>query len=138
MSAEAGLHCHDQDEIDVLEKRKDRICGCAGIEHNTALAAELTYFSESREVIVVRLDVDADEVGPGFREGFHIAVRFREHEMGVEKHLVSRIAKGRNRCWTKGEIRDEVAVHNIHVKPFEAKRFNGAGARGEIGVIAGQ
>ena len=58
--------------------------------------------------------------------------------MGVEKHLISGATEGCDRCGPKGKVGDEMAVHDIYMKPLQAEGFNGAGTLAEIGVIASQ
>lgn len=138
LTAEPGLDRHDEHEIDVAQERFDGGGGRVGVEHDAALAAEFTDAPERGGVIVGRLDVDADEVGTGLGEGFDVAVRRVEHQVGIEEGFDAVAAKGGDGLGAEGEIRDKMAVHDIDVQPVEAEFFDQACACGKMRVIAGE
>ena len=138
LAAEARLDGHDEDEIDVSEEGLDGGGGRAGVEDDAALAAEGADARERGGVVIVGLDVDADEVGTGFREGLEVALRLGEHQVRVEKEFDAGTAKGGKGLGAEGEIGDEAAVHDVAVEPGEAEVGDGARARSEVGVVAGE
>ena len=89
-------------------------------------------------MIVGGLDVDADLIGTGAGEGLDVGLRFGEHEMRIEKQFTAVAAEGGDGLGTEGEVRDEVAVHDIHMEPRQAQLLDDGGAGGEMGVVAGK
>ena len=100
LSTETRLHRHDEHEVHLGEVGLDRFGRCAGVEHDAVLAAERVDAREGGGVVVSGLDVDADEFGSGFGEGFDVAVRLVEHEVNVEEELRV-LAQGGDGLWTK-------------------------------------
>jgi hypothetical protein len=138
LAAETGLHGHDQHQIDLVEQRLDRAGRRVGIKHDPALAAERANAGECGGVVVSRLDVDADKIGPGLGKWLDIAMGFVEHEVHVEENFHTGAAQGGNGFWPKSEIRHEMAVHDVDMQPRKAEIGGDPRAGGEVGVIAGK
>jgi hypothetical protein len=89
-------------------------------------------------MVVIGLDVDADEISACVREGFDVVVGAREHQVGVKKKRVTVAAEGGDGFGTERQVRDKVAVHDVDVQPFQAEFCDGGGAGGKVRVIAGK
>jgi len=140
LTAEAGLHRHHQHQINLGEEAFYRISWSVGIEHNTVLTTELADSREGGAVIIVGLDVNADEIRPGLRERFDVAVGLGQHQVGVEES-VAELGKTTQRGYdsrTKREIRHEVPIHDIEVQPLQAVRGHDGGTIAKCGVVSGQ
>jgi hypothetical protein len=63
--------------------------------------------------------VHGDAIGAGRRERFQVRIGGRNHQVDVER--LGRIRPdGAHDVWTHGDVRDEVAVHDVDVNPVGA------------------
>ena len=92
----------------------------------------------SAAVIVIRLDVNAEEICAGFGKGLDVAVRLIEHEVRIEKLFRAGAAERGEDFGTKGKIRHEMPVHNIEMEPACSGLRSCVGAGGQVSVIAGE
>lgn len=138
LSAETGLDGHNEDEIDLGEEVADGYGGGAGIEDDAVLAAEGANLGEQGAVVEGGLDVEADELGAGLGEGFYVEVGLVEHEVDVEEQGGDFAAKFGDHLGAKGEVGDEVAVHDVEVQPGGAGGGDLGGAFGEADVLTGE
>ena len=93
---------------------------------------------EGGPVVVVGLDVHADQVGAGFGEGLDVPVRLGEHQVGVEEQPATGAPQRRQRLGSERQVRDEVSVHQIEVKPVESGLGDARRAGREIRVVSGE
>ena len=138
LSAEAGLHGHDEKEIDLGEEGLGEFGRRAGVEHEAGLATELADAGEQCAVIDGGLEVEADEVGAGFGEGLHEVLGVVQHEVDVEKEAGHLAAELGDHLRAEGEVGHEVAVHDVQVQPRRAGGRDLRGALGQAGVLAGE
>src|SRR5215475_3288521 len=81
--------------------------------------------------------VHGNVVGPGRHEIGNIKVRVFNHQVDVEFSL-RHLAEGRHERRSHGQIRDEMAVHDIDVNHGCAATFDSMDVVGEVGEIGGQ
>src|SRR5262245_6831500 len=60
------------------------------------------------------LDVHGDHGGPGLYERLEVTVRFLDHEVNIQGHLHN-LPDGLHHRHANRQIRDEMAVHHVHV-----------------------
>lgn len=102
------------------------------------MAPESTDAGEGGGMIVVRLNVDADKIGTGFRERFDVMVRFAEHQVRVEEKLGAGAAEGGESLRAEGKVRHKMAIHDVAVQPWQTQFIDDASAGGEVRVVAGK
>ena len=66
-------------------------------------------------MVVIRLNVDTDEIGARAREGLDVVVGSREHQVGVKKKGVTVAAEGGESFGAEGQVGDKVPVHDVEV-----------------------
>ena len=117
LTAETGVHAHDEQQIDVAEVRLDRVVGRLGLERETAPHTERGDLVEQRPRIA-ELDVHGETVGAGLRERVEQAARIVDHQVAVEKEVVC----GRSAATTGGPIErfgHVVTVHAVDVQQLD-------------------
>ena len=80
-------------------------------------------------------DVHRDHGGAGGRERLDVPIGIRDHQVNIERHG-GHAPDRRNDRRPDGNVRHEVAVHDIDVNEIGAPAFgsrDGAPERGEIG-----
>ena len=83
------------------------------------------------------LDVNREHRRAGFREGLEILVRVRDHEVDVERHVGDALDAPHDGRADR-EIRDEMAVHDIHMNQVRPAAFGGGDGVGQPGEIGGK
>ena len=76
---------HDQDQIDHVDHRLDALDRGPGIHGDAGFLAERADRLQRAMNVRTGLDVDGDEVGAGFGEGFQIRIARRDHQVDVER-----------------------------------------------------
>ena len=138
LPAEAGLHGHDEDEIDFPEIGLDRLGGRAGVENESVFATEPTDEREQGAVIEFRFDMETHELRAGFDEGFGVALRLGKHEMDIEEKPGDLRAQLGDHLRPEREIGDEMAIHDVEMEPGGVGGGDKGGTFGETGMLAGE
>ncbi len=137
LTAEAGIHAHDQDVVDKIEDFGKGFDGSGGIEDYAGLAAVRS--DEVKRAIEMDAGflVDGHPVGAGFG-------KFGDEEIGIFDHQVAiegdfelfpqRAHDGR----TDGEIGDEVAVHDVEVEDGATAIDGLLGVNGKLREVGGE
>ena len=137
MAAEARIDRHHQDEIDQVDDRLDGLDRRARIERHAGLLAERADRLQRAVDVRARLDVHGDDVGAGLGEGLEIGIAGRDHQVHVE-HLPGVRAQRLHHVRADGDIRHEVAVHDVDVDPVGAGGIDRAHLLAELGEVGGQ
>src|SRR5690606_14074192 len=137
LAAEAGVHAHDEDEVDVVDDVLEHRDGRGGIDGDAgalALGAD-----RLQRPVQVRpcLGVDGDDVGAGAREGSDVGIDRGDHQVAVE-HLGGQRAQRRHHQRPDGEVGDEMAVHDVDVDIVGATLVDGPDLLAEAGEIGGE
>ena len=138
LSAEAGLHGHDQHEVNVGQEVAHRLGGGVGIEDDAVEAAEGADLREQGAMVEARFDVEADQLCAGGCEGFGVALGFVEHEVHVEEKTGDLAAEFGDHLRAEGEVGHKVPVHDVEMQPGRPSSRYLRGAFGEAGVLAGE
>ena len=83
------------------------------------------------------LEVEHDQVASSGREPFEVAQRLGNHQVGVERQRTAR-ADGGHHCRAKGDVVDEVTVHDVEVDRVHPGRGRPDDLRPELGEISVQ
>ena len=73
-------------------------------------------------------------VGAGLDERFGVLVGVRDHQMHVERHARHPLDRLHDRR-ADGDVRDEVAVHDVHMNQIGAAFFGGRDGRAKRGEV---
>ena len=84
-----------------------------------------------------KFDVNDDLVGAGSGKRFQQNFRLGTHEMNVEKHFGQR-ADGAHDCRAEGNVRHEMAVHDVKVQPVGAGTVGACGFLAKAGGVGGE
>lgn len=117
LSAKAGNDGHDEEEVDLVEVGLYRGEGGGGIEDETSLDPGFAGATEGRGNVVISLDVDGNEVGPGFDEAGQVVIGPGNHEVDVEKDVVGGVDGG-DHGRAEGNVVHEVPIHDVEVHPI--------------------
>ena len=118
LSAEAGLHRHDQHHVQLLDVGQHGVGAGDGPQSDRlfdlALVHDAQGFGDAGGV--VGFQMDAEQVGARFGKCLDIAHRLVDHQMHVQKHI-GFLADGLHHGHADGDVGHESAVHDIHVYP---------------------
>ena len=86
LAAEAGVHAHHEQQVDLGEVRLHRVVRRLRLERQTDAHAELPDLVEQRPRIA-ELDVDRATVGAGIGEAGQQHLRVVDHQVAVEEQV---------------------------------------------------
>ena len=135
LTAEAGVDRHHEDEIEIVEDVRKRLGVRCRVERDARPGSQLANLRQRALQMRRRLDVDRDDVGARPHEIADGALRLHDHQVDVEWEPRT-LADGLHHHRADGEIRHEVAVHDVDVKLIGPARFDPldvVGERREIG-----
>ena len=134
LPAEAGLHAHHEEHVDLAEVGLDRAVGRRGFEREAHSHVERADAFEQRTGFT-QLDMDGAPVGPRVGEGLDEIARVRNHQVAVEVEVGAGPQRLHDR-WADREVGHVVAVHAVDVEqvgvadPFDLGR--------ELGEVGGE
>jgi hypothetical protein len=77
-----------------------------------------------------RLNMHGDRVRPCFDETRNVMIRSLDHQVHLERKL-RQFAHGGDDRRSEGNIIDEMAIHNVEVKPVRARLFHASNVMAE-------
>ena len=121
LTAETGLHGHDQNHVALFEIRNRRLGRGLGLQDDAGLAAQGANLVHSLQSILglVGFDVDGQPVCTGLDEILHIPDGPVNHQMDVQGQVGHR-PQGLNHGDADGDVGNENAVHYGHMDPIGA------------------
>ncbi len=137
LATEAGDDGHAEEEVDVFEVRDDGIERGCGIEGEAGEDACIADALECFGDIVIGLDVDSDEIGAGRDEAGEVVIGARDHEVHIQVNVVG-LVNCLYDCGAEGDIIDEVAIHDVEVKPIGAGVDGAGGFLADFGEVGGE
>ena len=115
LAAEARVHRHDQDHVDLVDHVIEPVERRRRIEHQAGLAAVLADQLDRAIDVLARFRMERDPGGAGLREVRNDAIDRLHHQVHVDRRgdavLAQRLAHQR----ADGEIRHVVIVHHVEV-----------------------
>ena len=137
LPAEAWIDRHDQDQIDEIDDRCDRVLRRSWIQGHAGLLAQRPDRLQRTVEVRAGFHVHGDDVGPRFGEGLKIGIARRDHEVHVE-HLGGVRAQRLHHVGADRDVGYEMAVHDIDVDPVGAGLIDGAHLLAELGEIGSE
>ena len=133
LPAEAGVHAHEEEDVDLLEVREHRFDRRLGVVGEPDAQAELAHRREERPR-VAELDVHGAPVGTRVGEVLEELPRIVDHEVTIEVE-VGALAQRLHDRWPDREVGHEVAVHHVDVEEVRlgGDAFDVVGELGEVG-----
>jgi len=136
LSAEAGIHRHDEDLSDVLEDPLDVRQRRGGVDGHRRSGAESGDHSERPVEVRARLGVYEDLLASSLHEGGDQAVGLPHHQVRLKGKVHERSAGGDDRR-SHGDVGHELSVHDVPVDAPDAGLLeldDGVSESGEVGV----
>ena len=87
LSAETGLHGHDQYHIHQFQIRLHGLCRGGGFDGDANLFAGGTYFINASLHIFCGFQMKIHQIRTAGSELFHIALRLLDHQMHIQEHV---------------------------------------------------
>ena len=84
-----------------------------------------------------RFGVERNQIRPGIRESLQIGINRGDHQMHI-KGDGGVAAQRLDQRWPKGDVRDEMPIHNVQMQPIRACCGHGTHFLTEFGEIGGQ
>ena len=119
LAAEAGVHAHDEDQVELIhDVVQARLVGVR-VERHTGALAERADLLEHAVQVRAGLGVHGDDVGAGRRELLHVTLGLHDHEVAIER-LGGDLAQRLHHRRTEGDVGNEAPVHHVEVNPLGA------------------
>ena len=114
MAAKAGMHAHEQQDVDLIQMREHRVERGVRIQHQPHFHAVCAHTVEQRPRIT-ELDVHGATVRAGRGELVEQISGVVDHEVAVEVHVGTR-TQAFDHWRADRQVRHEVAVHDVDVQ----------------------
>ncbi len=137
LPAEARIHRHHQDLVEIAEHRLDVRRRRRRIQHRAGTRAALADLRERAVQVRTRLDLHADRRGAGPREVGDVLLGLDDHQVHVERKL-RRALHGLDDDRTDRDVGDEAAVHHVDVHPVGAGLLDRRDLVGEAAEVGRQ
>ena len=137
LAAEARIDSHHKQQINLVEIRQDFGDGGGRIDSHADFFAERFNFPNERGDLLVKFDMDGDSIRASLGKRFDQNFRLRAHEVNVEKYF-SQGTNGAHDFRPKGNVWDEMPVHDVEVQPVGAGTVGSFDFLAEAGVVGGE
>merc|ERR1711972_485310 len=119
LAAEAWVHGHDQDEVDLLQHVLDGGQRGARVQHYASGAAGLLDLADGAVEMDRRrsLAMHRDDVRAGLGEVLNALLGFDDHQVAVQQRVGVFLAQGVHDQRPDGDVGYEATVHDVHVHP---------------------
>jgi len=137
LATEAGVHAHNQD---MMNQRKNLIEGvdrCGRVYDYSGLASVRCDQMKGAIEMDAGFLVDGDPISAGLGKCRDEVVRPINHEMAIERNFQDFAKRGYDRRPDR-DIRDEVAIHDVHVDDACSPFDGGLGFRAEAREVSRQ
>ena len=136
LSAEAGVHRHDEHHLDQVEHVLDGRDRRRRVEGDGGARPEITHTRQGSVEVGRRLGVDDEEIAAGVDVLGRQQVRVGDHEVRLEPHVGVGPAGG-DHVGSEREIRHEVAVHDVPLDAIGAGFAQPSTLLAEVGEVGG-
>ena len=137
MTAEARIDGHHQQQVYLVEIRLNFGDGGGRVDGQADFFAERLDFPDEWRDLLVKFDMNDDFIRAGTGKGFDQNLRPRAHEVNVEKHP-GQGTNGAHNFRPKGNVWDEMSVHDVDVQPVRAGTVGAFDFPAEAGVVGGE
>jgi hypothetical protein len=135
LTTEAGVHAHDENVVDQGKNFIEGVDRCGRVYDHSGLASVRGDQMKGAIEMDAGFLVDRDPSSAGFRESGDEFVRPFNHEMTIEWDFRDFAKRGYDRRSDR-DIRDEVAIHNVHVENGGSPFDSGLGFRAEASEVS--
>src|SRR5436190_3685577 len=136
-AAAARVHRHDEQQVDVVEDVLDEGERRRRVQSEAGQHVALLHRVEVALHVDRRLGVEGEHRGAGVRHRGDVVLGLLDHQVHVDR-LVGELAERRHHVRAECQVRDEAAVHDIHVQPVGAAGQHQAHLLGEPGQVGGE
>ena len=136
MPTKAGVHCHDANQIDHVQKILDRRSWCCRVQGDARFGTVCADRLHGAVNVRRCLNVGGDDVGTGLRERFDVGVNGGDHQMHVHHAFDVGADRGAG-GGTERDVWHEMPVHDIDVNPVSALGFDGFAFGTKVGEVSG-
>ena len=137
LPAEAGIHRHHQDEVDIGGDLFDRRHRRRRVEDHAGLGAELLDLRDGAMQVRQHLDVHRHHVRAGIDERLDVAIGIADHQVHVERQR-GRLAQRLHDRHADGDVGHEVSVHHVDVDLIGAAARRGGDLGAEVREVRGE
>ena len=137
LPTEAGIHAHDKNMMDQRKNLVEGMDRCGRVNDHSGLASVRGDQMQGAIEMDAGFLVDRDPSSAGFRESGDEFVRPFNHEMTIEWDFRDFAKRGYDRR-PDGDIRDEVAIHHVHVENGGTSFDSGLDFRAETSEVSRQ
>jgi hypothetical protein len=138
LAAESGIHGHHQHVVHEVEDFVEHVHRCGGIDDYRGLTSVRGNQVKRAIEVNASLLMDRYPVGAGFREGRNEIVGILDHQVAIEGNIGNGFAERGHHRRADGDVRNEVAVHDVHVEDRAAAVDGGLGLRAKLSEIGGE
>ena len=117
LSAETGIHTHDEDDIDLVEDVFEDRDWSGGIDGDAGLHALGVDMLEYTMEMVARLVMNTNQKSPNFGKAVDEFFGMHNHEVQVER-LFGTTRNGLDSRQSEGDVGDKNTVHHVNVQPI--------------------
>jgi hypothetical protein len=123
LTTEAGVHAHDQNMMDQRKNFIEGVDRCGRVYDHSGFTSVGGDQMKRAIEMNAGFAVDGDPISPGFGKCGYELVRLFNHEMTIEWNFRD-FAKRSYDGGPDRDVRDEMAIHNVHVEnggsPFDS------------------
>ncbi len=135
LAAETRVHCHNEDEVNFVQKRLEERDGCGRIDSKAHFFAKLFDFPDERFHFLAKFHMDDNLVRARFGKRFQKDFRARTHEMNIKKKIGGQRTDGFYHLRAKGNIGNKMAVHDVEMQPISLGMSRSGGSFSKGGVV---
>mmetsp|Transcript_17956 Transcript_17956/g.54916 ORF Transcript_17956/g.54916 Transcript_17956/m.54916 type:complete len:303 (+) Transcript_17956:164-1072(+) len=138
LAAEARVHGHEEDDVELVHDVLAVVKGGARVDHEAGLAALGLDELEGAVDVARRLRVEGDVGGAGVGEVLNNAVHRGHHQVHVDGGGHAVVAQGLAHHGADGKVRDVVVVHHVEVHHIGAGGEHVVDLLAELGKVSGE
>jgi len=135
LSPEPRIDGHDQDEVDVGGDLLERANGRRGVQNDAGLCAQGLDGVDRAMEVRQHFDMHRDHAGARLGECVEVLVGIHDHQVNIQRNLRDSPNRFHDRR-SDGDVRDEMAVHDVDVDQIGAAalgRADRVAKRGKVG-----
>lgn len=141
LTAETGLHAHDEHQVHLVQVIEQFFHRCAGTDAQAGAAAQFPDGAQHSPGVLAHpfgFQVNGDEVCPRRGEILGVEGRVLDHQVHVVEGIRQGLVQAAEYRGTIADVGDEVAVHHVDVQHIRAGIQGGTALRGQIGKVGRQ
>jgi hypothetical protein len=135
LATEAWIHAHDKDMMNQREHLIESMDRCGRVYDYSGLASVRRDQMKGAIEVDAGFLVDGDPISPGFGKCGDEVIRPLNHEMAIERNLRGFAKRGYD-GGADGDVRDEMAIHHVHVENGGSPIDSGLGLRAEAREVS--